>query len=337
MKDKILKILNKKATSEEKDAFYKDIANNEDLADKYSKYKCDYIFNNLPYCCNIETNAGHERKAKIYKVCRIITSIAAILSIPLFIYFICNFPKDKSQEITLNTNESSVLSEIIYKRHTETPMIKYKTNVGVVGEVLLPDSSTVILNSGSQIEFPAEFDNDERIINFYGEGYFNIKSNKEWPMKINTTNGISVIVTGTEFNLNNYDNNPQFKLALVDGNLSIFRETSNSVVNVSKNNEIIINKVGEGTTTAYRKVINDFDCITSWIDGKIIFKNTLMTDIANSLSNWYGYNIIIYNQKIKDYRFTGEFHSESLFNILETISISSNINFSIMEKDVIIY
>lgn len=337
--DRINKILSGKASKEEREAFFYEIKYDKSLADMYAEEKADYVFSHLPYTQDqfAEDSKGRPERV-LRKVLRIVTGIAAVLMIPLLGYFVYDqYTEAQMYNISIPTEEAPSIAEIVYTNIQNEPMIKYEARTGVIAEVILPDSSLVWLNSGSTIEFPAKFDSVQRVVNFYGEGYFDIKGNPDWPMKINTSNSISVIVKGTEFNLNNYQNSAQFKLALVKGNVAIYRGNTNSVINVNKNDEIIINKGQTGKTSACRIVDSDIPSITAWKRGILKFNNTLMTDVVATLNNWYGYNIIIYNSKIKDYRFTGEFHSESLMDILETIKISSNIKYSIMNKDVVIY
>lgn len=338
MKEIILKILSGMASQKERNKFFEELKQNEELAKEYAHAKCNYVFDNLPYSQNRLFRHGKiQNKKTINKISLILIKFAAIISIPLFIYFLYDIYNNKKYNIEIPTRDIPDIADIIFQKPKITPMIKYHTNAGIIGEVLLPDSSVVFLNCGSGIEFPAKFDSVQRVINFYGEGFFDIRSDRNRPLKINTSNGISVIVTGTKFNLNNYSNDNQFKLALADGNLSIYRSSTNSVINVNENDEIVINKTSEGTSSAYRITESDIDYITSWMHGILKFKNTPMPKVTNRLSNWYGYNIIIYSDEIKKYRFTGEFQSEPLINILETLRISSNIKYSIIDKNVILY
>lgn len=337
MKETIYKILSGRASQKERDRFFKEIESNHELADEYAKAKCDYVFDNLPYSQEgLHTGtAAPEKKITFHRIANTLTRIAAVIAIPLFIYFIydrycseadAGIPADETPDIARIVAANSV-----------TPTIKYSTRTGIIGKVLLPDSSVVHLNSGSSIEFPVEFDSEQRIINFCGEGFFEIRSDKNKPMKINTSNGVSVIITGTKFNLSNYSNDSRMKLALADGAVSIYRSNTNSVINVYENDEIVINKTKDGTSSAYRIKNSDINYITSWMREILKFRNTPMTEVIEKLNNWYGYHIVIKNDKIKDYRFTGEFQSESLINILEAIRISSNIRYSIVKKEVSLY
>lgn len=338
MKNKIFEILLKESSPRERKAFFEDLKYDKGLADEYAKQKAQYVFDNLPYSQEALTGNFPKKKSTLSRIAVIVTRIAAILTIPLAIYIVYDKYTEKRTTIDVPTNDIPSMAEIVNSKTQDTPMIRQTAHTGVIAEVVLPDSSVVYLNSGSTIEFPAKFDSVQREIIFYGEGYFDIRSNKGWPMKIKTSDNISVLVRGTEFNLNNYENSPQFKLVLVKGNLSIYREDTNSIINVNEKDEIVINKGKKGQSSAYRNINSDISYNIAWKSGILKFKNTPMTEVATRLSNWYGYNIIIiYNQKIKDYHFTGEFHSETLIEILETIKISSNIRFSIMNKDVILY
>src|SRR5660398_29209 len=69
--------------------------------------------------------------------------------------------------------------------------------------MVLPDSSLVFLNSGSEITFNNNFKKGERQVSLVGEAYFSVTKDPENPFRIKTSE-IEVEVLGTEFNLKAY-------------------------------------------------------------------------------------------------------------------------------------
>lgn len=343
-REKIIQYIEGNLTAEERESFIKDLDGDADLQKEYAKIKSDYVFDNLPYTCNggilenIINDNDHKVKKHHLTFFSVLTKIAAVLSIPLFGYFIYKTGFSRSDvEIPPTAEQSqSIVSVVNNMRNTATSMLTYSTNSGMMGKVLLPDSSVVWLNSGSIIEFPAQFDSTLREVTFSGEGYFDIKSNKKWPMSIQTPSGISAIVKGTEFNLSCYEKDTYFKLTMINGELSVYRTLTNSIINVDNRQQVIIRKNTKGPESAC-KTYPDIDYVTAWKRGILKFKNTPMTEVASKLSRWYGYNVIIHGNVIENYRFTGEFHSESLIQVLDAIKLSSNVRYSIMNKDIILF
>lgn len=59
--------------------------------------------------------------------------------------------------------------ELAYMEMTAVPGSKVK--------VILPDSSTVWLNSNAKIRYPHQFSSDRRVVEFTGEALFQVKNN----------------------------------------------------------------------------------------------------------------------------------------------------------------
>ena len=105
------------------------------------------------------------------------------------------------------------------KTQTETSQVlasaSYYVDKGVKGQVALQDGTTVNLNSGSSLKVL-----EDRRVFLDGEGWFDVKSDPEHPFFVETPSGISVKVTGTQFNLSNYSKE-DFKVLLVKGNIEL--------------------------------------------------------------------------------------------------------------------
>lgn len=68
-------------------------------------------------------------------------------------------------------------------------------------KVLLPDSSTAVLNSGSVLKYPLSYGKKERNVYLVGEGYFEVAKDKE---KVFQVYAGDMKVNGTKFNLRHY-------------------------------------------------------------------------------------------------------------------------------------
>ena len=65
----------------------------------------------------------------------------------------------------------------------------------------------------------------------------------------------------------------------------------------------------------------------AWTEGKLIFDDTPMKDVLFRLERWYGVEIQVEDIRIYNSSFTGEFSSESIVQILELLSITSDIDY----------
>lgn len=91
---------------------------------------------------------------------------------------------------------------------------------GKRAEVILPDGSTVWLNAGSALTFPAMFDSTERDVYLIGEGYFEVAHRSDQPFTLHTKN-LNINVLGTSFNVSAYENDDYAVAQLVEGRISL--------------------------------------------------------------------------------------------------------------------
>jgi transmembrane sensor len=81
-----------------------------------------------------------------------------------------------------------------------------------VETIVLPDSSTVWLNSNSTLEYSMDPDNKTRTVNLIGEAYFNVKRNDSVSFTAFTKNSRTHVM-GTSFNLKQQDNTTSLAVA----------------------------------------------------------------------------------------------------------------------------
>jgi hypothetical protein len=291
--------------------------------------KADYVFDTLPYKVmdkNLHSKVMRRLRRPIpFK--NIIVKAAAILFIPLALYTI--------YEQFLSTEDSELLSgtRVVIPAQKQITML-YRVNAGVKGLVNLPDGSRVWLNSNSSLSCPDKFDSLSRIVELDGEGYFYVESNKDWPMYVKTKKGITVKVLGTEFNLSSYGNDNELKFTLVSGKATLIRESTNQEISVNIREEVII---PDDVRISGKKGAAHIRLNTGWKDGLLIFEDTPMAEVVKKMERWYGVNFIIKDPDILSYCFTGTFSSESITQVLELLKITSNIGYSIKDKNVTLF
>ena len=69
---------------------------------------------------------------------------------------------------------------------------------------------------------------------------------------------------------------------------------------------------------------------TAWIEGKIMFNETPLPEVLNRLSHFYNVHFQIEDQVINQYTFTGVFEQRHLTQVLDYLSISSQIKYKII-------
>lgn len=192
----------------------------------------------------------------------------------------------------------------------------------------LSDGTTVCLNSGSKLIFPAEFKGNSRKVELVGEAYFEVTPNPSKPFIVKTR-AINVKVLGTAFNLQAYPQSDEITTTLIHGKVVLERELagiSNQLAEL-KPSERAVYKTNEKTINISSE--DDLEKFTAWKDGQLVFFNDPIAEVAKKLENWYNVTVKISNTKLSQFRFTATFTDEPIEQVLELMSKSSSISYQI--------
>ncbi len=241
----------------------------------------------------------------VQKAISIITKVAAVLFIPMTIFVLMNWDRFLSAE------DQTTFSEIHAPKGTHT-----KFN--------LPDGSTGYLNGGSTVWFPTVYRGKSREVTLEGEAYFNVRSNPKKPFVVSGTN-IKVVARGTSFNVEAYPEDNINKITLVKGSVEIIGNKEDQVQDfgfLTPGSMCVFNK----EKFSYRFMHVDADKIVSWKDGKLVFINEPFDEVVKKLNRRYGVNIVIKDEKLKDYTYLATFvEDETLDEILKLLKLSAPI------------
>lgn len=217
---------------------------------------------------------------------------------------------------------------LLKSAHYGEEIIEAQSAYGVVSKIMLPDSSFVFLNSGSQIAYPRSFTQDTRKVTLKGEAYFIVKACPEKRFEVQTSDGFTVSAYGTKFNVNAYEDQEWVNTVLVNGNISV-RVDGNS-----EGNKI----VQPGELVVYNKLTGKIDISksnlaveTAWIDGKIVFRRTKMPEIIYRLSKHFNVDIELDDKALNQYEFSATFTTESLTEILNLMMKASPMTWHYVE------
>lgn len=203
----------------------------------------------------------------------------------------------KEKDGTVIQVDSTVLNYQQAPARTSEKLAYNKVNVPRGGEyqLMLSDGSKVQLNSMSSIRFPVQFAQDCRLVELEGEAYFEVS--KTGQPFIVQTKGMKIEVLGTTFNISAYANE-EYQTTLVSGSVKV--QTGNGSNRILKPSEQACITPGSNQINV-RNVDTAF--YTSWIHGKINFKDQRLDDIMKTLARWYDMDVVYENEATKELRF----------------------------------
>ena len=199
-----------------------------------------------------------------------------------------------------------------------TDLITHKTNFGETKTISLLDGSEVILNSKSTITFNEVDWKENRQLTLDGEAYFKVEKGSTFT--VNTNNG-SVVVLGTQFNVNSKDD--FFDVVCYEGKVSVNSNSLDYILLPTNSFRKINESSLESSTTQLSK--------PTWIDGESTFKSVPIKYVITALEDQY--NIKIDSELIDDSTiFSGTFPHENLNIALITVFDALKIRYNQKEK-----
>jgi ferric-dicitrate binding protein FerR (iron transport regulator) len=201
-------------------------------------------------------------------------------------------------------------------RQSPTQQLTASTGYGETMEIVLPDSSVVVLNSLSTLSYPARFTNKERFINLSGEAYFKVRKDAGKPFRVQT-GGIEVEVLGTIFNIQSYDNEDLIETSLFEGSVAVHYGENEQIL---KPEEIAFyNKVSSSLKTESGNIAK----IIQWQQGILAFENTPLSKILKTLERQYKVQFELNNADLQQLKITARFTSDETIEDIVSILSSS--------------
>lgn len=211
------------------------------------------------------------------------------------------------------------------------------TGYGQQYQLLLPDSTKVWLNAGSEITYPTSFASfKERKVHLSGEAYFEVRKDKSHPFIVESKFQI-VKVLGTHFNVNSYPDENVTKTTLIEGSVRIM---NNSIRSNSLRNQIVQLIPGQqGVSTSNSLFINHSvitDEVVAWKNGYFKFNGNLQS-ILNQIARWYNVEVVYQNKPDPLLTFQGEVsRNRNLNEILKILKYSGKVQLSLNGRRIMV-
>ena len=248
---------------------------------------------------------------------------------------------DSTMKSSLIAHEANVRIEmdsnhlLRYSSHDSIEMANDNKNNELIipkgGEyqVVLADGTKVWLNSASRLIYPQSFMGKERRVVLSGEAFFDVTHDAERPFVVETSR-MNVKVLGTRFNVNDYDDNEEVSTTLVNGSVEIISGDQQAF-------RLVPGAQDYGKENELEKREVNVRLYTSWIDGKFLFNNTELEEIAKQISRWYDVEIFFSSESVKKVRFTGAIVKfKPLEDLVRMIESTSQVRFSVKGRTIVI-
>ena len=240
---------------------------------------------------------------------------------------------DENLDLYINPQGDVVVTQketdsLLIMKTTQEVNNRLEVPYGKQSRITLADGSKVWLNSGSVLEFPAQFNGQERNISISGEMYIEVSKDEKKPFFVHTK-GLDIKVYGTAFNVSAYDNLSE-SVVLVEGRVGV-KTMKQTEIHLLPNERLLY------SNNKLTKEAVDVSQYISWKDGYLIFNNTPMKDVLQQMEKYYNVSFnLADNVNLSARTCTGKIYlSPHLSDVLNTVSVLSSTTYTI--KDKIIY
>lgn len=188
-------------------------------------------------------------------------------------------------------------------------------------QIALPDGSKVWLNAGSSIRFPTAFAGNERRVEVSGEAYFEISQDVQRPFIVMLRKGDEVVVLGTKFNINAYDNESQVYTTLLEGSVRVHAGNEQKVLQPGQQSQS-----GSGSL----KVVNvDSEKALAWKNAAFDFEDVTLAEAMRQIERWYDITVVIESGVPVDAPFYGQVSRKKSLNNLIRLFEKTDLKFRI--------
>lgn len=224
----------------------------------------------------------------------------------------------------------SVFTSYLIGKKNAQPTISSQTYTTLNGksQMVLPDGSSVWLNIGSSLTYETSF-LSERTVKLDGEALFEVKKDAKHPFVVDVNN-IHIKVLGTRFNVQAYQVDPDVRVALLEGKVSVLT-----------NNEE--QEMAPGEIASFDKISNilliekdDVMFESFWANKSCAFTAQSLGAICRYLERWYNVKIDLDSTIAESHVYSFTITDEPLETILQIMSRINPINYSFEENNEVI-
>lgn len=224
-----------------------------------------------------------------------------------------------------------IIGSLYILRPSQPEVFEVIADRGQKSTLTLPDGSRVWINSASSVSYTADYNVKDRNVYLKGEAFFEVASCKDLPFVVHAQN-LKVTALGTKFNVRAYSEDQSILTTLVEGKVSATASDNSQIL--MPNQEAVYDKVSGQIIKAD---VQDDAHAVPWMQNGILFQDNSLEEIAVILERMYNVNIVFEDEQVKKYSYTGLIRNNSLSNILDLISGTSPVNYTMTTDTIKFY
>jgi transmembrane sensor len=200
------------------------------------------------------------------------------------------------------------------------------TNEGEKAHIFLADSTEIILNSESKLQYNGHYNIKDRTVKFTGEAFFDVSTNPEKPFVVQLDQ-MRISATGTRFNIFSFGNEDRVETTLEEGAITVSIK-GKEPVNVKSGQQVVY------FVKSKKVLVRDVatDTYTSWKENKLRFNDTPFEEVLRRIGRKYNVKFEITNRDLLNLKYTATFIDESIEEVMQMLKTVSPITYEIFNR-----
>ena len=192
------------------------------------------------------------------------------------------------------------------------------TGVGVRDSLTLPDGSRVILGPMSSIRLSSRYEEGVREVEVAGDAWFDVAKRDGMGRFTVRAGDATIVDIGTRFAVQS-DAADGVSVTVTEGSVSVaaVNQTAAETVLLKAGDNALLQKDG---TILTRRGTGTGDHL-AWMSGRLVFRETPMTEVATAIHRWYGINLRMEDSSLHNRRITATFTNETPDAMLDVLRL----------------
>jgi ferric-dicitrate binding protein FerR (iron transport regulator) len=197
-----------------------------------------------------------------------------------------------------------------------------RTTDGETKQILLSDSSVVVLNAGSELYSNSDYATGEREVFLTGNGFFKVKKLASHRKFIVHAKTLRVTVLGTQFNVN--ARTDQVSVALTSGKVQVNKMEDDKPAYMLPGDRLKL----DANKTSFTREQKDTSMYSAWIKGEWNFKNLTLEEIALLIEEYYNVDVVFKDEKKMNQQMTAVIPVNTLQGLIKVITATLDVEIS---------
>jgi ferric-dicitrate binding protein FerR (iron transport regulator) len=199
------------------------------------------------------------------------------------------------------------------------PLRSYATTAGERTTLRLGDGSRIVLGPASELRLPSRFAREQREVHLRGTAYFEVAPDPDRPFRVHA-GGTVTRVLGTRFVVRAYAGDPTVEVGVAEGRVAVRADATPE----SRALALSGGQVGQLGPRGAARVLErpSLDPLFGWMQGRLVFRERPLGEVARELERWYGVRFRIPDSQLATRRITLSFQDAPLEEVLEVITAS---------------